>query len=141
MAGVNKNVYSGNIIAIKFDTSVVGLLSNVNLSDDYSPQPASGIGDIHVVEWVPSEARHTINASQGILFGKSLRNVGFAPENGDEVLKGTVFDIVQYDRETGEILRKYINCSYASGSTEIAKHSIVMNNAVFNAIDVSGLGL
>lgn len=138
MAQKNQNVRSGNRIVVTLDGKRVGLLQSVSMNDDYSPEPASGIGDIHVQEYVPTMARHSINVSQMVLQRGSLRQAGLTPENGDAMLQGLVFDIESYDKDSGELLRKYMGCSYASGSLEVSKHAIVIASGVFNALDVSG---
>ena len=136
----NLKTRSGNRIAVVFDGKQVGLIQNVSASDDYSPEPASGIGDIHVQEYVPTMARHTLSVSAMLLNKSQLQAAGIVPENGDAVLQGLVFDIEQYDKLTGALLRKYTGVSYASGSIETTKHAIVTSNAQFNALDVSGDG-
>ena len=141
MAKLNQKTLSGNRIVVKLDGIQVGLMQSVRMNDDYSPEPASGIGDIHPQEYVPTMARHSLNVSNMVLEVGSLRNKGLAPENGDAMLEGTVFDIEIYHKDRGTLLRKYIGCSYASGDMEISKHSIVMANGMFNALDVSGVSI
>ncbi len=133
-----RNVRSGNQIKVFFDGIEVGLVQNVSASDDYAPEPASGIGDIHVQEYVPTMARHTLSVSMMMLNKNKLEKAGIIPENGDAVLQGNVFDFEQYDNVTGDLIRKYTSCSYASGSVETQKHAIVTRSAQFNALDVSG---
>lgn len=135
---VNQNVRSGNRIVVQLGGVAVGLLQSVQSNDEYGPEPASGIGDIHVKEYVPTMARHTISVSGMVLKTSSLLAAGVAMENGDAVLKGLVFDFVYYSKDTGALLRKYMGCSYASGSVEIQKHAILVNSGQFNALDVSG---
>ena len=134
----NLKVRSGNRIAVLFGGARVGLLQNVSASDDYSPEPASGIGDIHAVEYVPTMARHSLNVSTMMLRKGALLEAGAAVENGDGALKGLVFDFEVYAADDVTLLRKYTGCSYASGSLEISKHAIVMQSGVFNALDVTG---
>lgn len=139
MATTNLQTRTGNRIVVLFDGKKVGLLQSVEMSDDYAPEPASGIGDIHVLEHVPTIARHSLNVSAMILNKGSLRKAGISAENGDAMLLGRVFDFVQYDKDDSTELRRYVGCSYASGSVSVQKHAIVMNSAMFNAIDVTGL--
>lgn len=134
----NRNVRSGNQIKVFFGGIGVGLVQSVSANDDYSPEPASGIGDIHVQEYVPTMARHSLSVSFMILRKDKLAEAGIIPENGDAVLQGYVFDLEQYDNVTGDLLRKYTGCSYASGGVETTKHAIVTRSAQFNALDVSG---
>lgn len=134
----NLQTRSGNRIVVTLDGQQVGLIQSVRMSDDYSPEPASGIGDIHVVEHVPTMARHSVSVQTMVLNRKSLRKAGIAMLNGDAVLRGLVFDITNFDKDTGEVLRKYSGCSYASGEVDVQKHSIVMASGQFNALDVTG---
>lgn len=141
MASTNLKARSGNRVIVKFDGKQIGLIQNVRGSDDYSPEPASGIGDIHVAEYVPTMARHSISVSSMILFTGAMREAGITALNGDDVLEGKVFDIVVQAKDDGEELRKYIGCSYASGDIEINKHAILVANGQFNALNVTGTGL
>lgn len=136
----NRNVRSGNQIKVLFDGKQIGLIQSLSCNDDYAPEPASGIGDIHVQEYVPSMARHSLSVSAMLLNKSQLQAAGIVPENGDAVLEGLVFDIEQYDNLTGVLLRKYTGVSYASGSIETTKHAIVTTSAQFNALDVMGDG-
>ena len=140
MAKTNVKTQTGNRIVVKFDGQTVGLVQSVSMADDYGLEPASGIGDMHTQEYVPSMARHTVNVSNMVLKAKNMRLLGITPENADAVLAGTVFDIVSQDKDTGKALRTYKDCSYASGSIEVQKHAIVMSNAVFMALNVIGGG-
>lgn len=137
----NLKVRSGNRIVVVLDGKQVGLLQNVRASDDYGPEPASGIGDIHAVEYVPTMARHTLSVSKMVLNVEKIREIGIFPENGDAVLQGLVFDFEQYDKDSGQLLRKYVGCSYASGDIDVSKHAIVMASGTFNALDVTGTGI
>lgn len=136
----NRNVRSGNQIKVLFDGKQIGLIQSLSCNDDYAPEPASGIGDIHVQEYVPTMARHSLSVSAMLLNKSQLQAAGIVPENGDAVLQGLVFDIEQYDNLTGVLLRKYTGVSYASGSIETTKHAIVTSSAQFNALDVIGDG-
>ena len=136
----NRKVRSGNRIVITYDGFQVGVIQSVRMNDDYSPEPASGIGDIHVQEWVPTMARHSLTVSRMILENDKMRERGIMSENGDAVLEGLVFDIETYAKDDGTLLRKYTGCSYASGDLEVSKHSILMGSGQFNALNVSGTG-
>ena len=91
----NRNVRSGNQIAVLFDGKQIGLIQSISMNDDYAPDPASGIGDIHVQEYVPTMARHSLSVSAMLLNKSQLQAAGIVPENGDAVLQGLVFDIEQ----------------------------------------------
>ncbi len=139
MAKINVKTHSGNRIIVKLDGQQVGLIQSVRMNDDYGPEPASGIGDIEVQEYVPTMARYSLNVSNMVLKQQNLRTQGLTPENADAILKGMVFDIEIYDKDTNTLVRKYMGCSYASGDLEVQKHAIVMSTAMFNALTVSGV--
>jgi len=141
VAARNIQTRTGNRIVVSFDGKQVGLVQSVRMNDDYSPEPASGIGDIHVIENVPTMARHNLNVSNMVLYRKNLLDQNIAVENGDGALQGLVFDIEVFDKDDGSLLRKYSGCSYASGDLEVSKHTIVMQSATFLALDVSGIGV
>ena len=67
MSTVNKNVRSANRVKVFFNNLEVGLVQSVRMNDDYGPEPASGIGDIHVTEYVPTMARHSLNVQTMML--------------------------------------------------------------------------
>ena len=141
MASTNIQVRSGNRIIILFDGVDVGCLASVIPADDYGLDPASGIGDAHVIEYVPGMARHTINVSQMVLYQTNMRSAGVAVENADDALKGRVFDIEILDKPNGQVVTAYRSCSYGSGSTEIRKHAIVMASGTFMALDRQGTAM
>lgn len=141
MATTNLKVRSGNRIVVQFDGVDIGLVQSVRASDDYSPEPASGIGDIHVQEHVPTVARHAISVSNMVLLKNKCRIAGIQAINGDDVLEGRVFDIVQYGKDEFDVLRKYSGCSYASGDVDVSAHRITVSNSQFMALDVTGTGL
>ena len=77
-------------------------------------------------------------------------------EDGYEMMKGWVFDIEAVRGEfpseytglpagggssqsaTGEPMKKWYQCSFASGSVRITKHTIVVEDATFFCTQVSG---
>lgn len=137
----NVKVQSGNRVKIFFDGQAVGLLQSARFSDDYGLQPASGIGDAHVIEHVPGQAGHTISFSKMTLISEQLRVLGITPENADTVLQGNVFDVAAVSRDSGASLRTYRSCSYASGEVSVEAHRIVVTNGMLRALDVGGTGL
>jgi len=134
----NVKTRSGNRIVVVFDGKQIGLVRSVRANDDYSPEPASGIGDIHVQEYVPTMARHSLSVSAMVLIKGAMLEAGIAAENGDAMLQGLVFDLEWYSKDDGKLLRKYIGVSYASGDIDINAHQIVVQSGQFNALDVVG---
>lgn len=141
MASINLKAQSGNRIVVTLDNKQVGLIQSIRASDDYAPDPASGVGDIHVQEYVPTMARHNLSVSYMVLFVGGMREAGISTLNGDDALVGRVFDIACYSKDTGAVLRTYHGCSFASGDIDVTKHAIVVTNATFMALDVTGAGL
>lgn len=134
----NLKVRSANLARVLIDGEEVGLMQNINMSDDYGPEGASGIGDIHVQEHVPTMARHSISCSKMALRTAGLYAKGIVPENGEDALRGLVVDIEVLDKNTGEVLRKYLSCTFASGSIEVSKHAIISYQSQWMALDVAG---
>ena len=158
----NAQARSGNRIKVMIAGQDVGAIQSVRASDEYSPEPVSGIGDIHVIEYVPTMARHNLQVSTMVLSRNSLSSLGITLENGADALRGVTFDIVFQgegsppgssgasfgsDVNTGietrsfAALRTYSGCSIASCDIEVQKHAIVVSNATINALDVKGNGL
>jgi hypothetical protein len=92
MATTNIKVRSGNRTVVLLDGKQVGMIQSIRASDSYQMEAAGGIGDIHVQEYVPTVAQHSITVQQMVLYSGTLRQLGVSLENGDEALKGVVFD-------------------------------------------------
>ena len=117
-AGVKQfqNALSGNHLVVKINGMQVGYVQTLTGQDDYAPEPLSGIGDIHIVEWVPSQARYTITVDRMVLRASSLMTVAGGAsdtpsgsggqgsgsgltngkgiwEDGYQMMQGFVFDI------------------------------------------------
>lgn len=134
----NIKVESGNRIAVVFDGKDIGMVQSVSMQDSYGLEPASGIGDIHVQEHVPTLATHNLSVSTLVLKRGAMHRAGIAVENGDDALQGLVFDFEVYSKDDGRLLRKYIGCSYDSGGIDFQKHAIIVQSGQFRALDVVG---
>jgi hypothetical protein len=134
----NVKARTGNRVLVVMDGITIGAAQNVRLGSDYAPAPVSGIGDIHVLEYAPTMARHSVSVSQMVIRKQTMMAKGLLPENGDEALQGLVFDLHVMDKDTGEVIQKFISCSYASGDVEVSAHQIVMHQVQLNALDVTG---
>ena len=137
----NLKVRSGNRTVVSFDGKDIGLVQSVRMNDDYGHEPASGIGDAKVVEYVPGQARHSLSVSKMVLIKDLVRSSGITAENSDAVLKGNVFTFTTYGADEFDVLREYKGCAYTGGDVEVSAHRIVTSNAQFMALDVSGTGL
>jgi hypothetical protein len=134
----NLKVRSGNRIVVVFDGKQIGMVQSVRASDSYGLEAASGIGDIHVQEHVPTVASHSISVSSMVLIKGAMLEAGIAVENGDAALLGLVFDLEIYSKDDGALLRKYVGLSYDSGDIDVSAHRIVVQSGQFKALDVTG---
>ncbi len=133
---INKFIASANNVYIIFNGEKVGLAKDFRASDDFAPDPATVIGEIHVQEYVPTVARHNITMSELRISAKKLTSVGGIVGNGDTALEGLVFD-VEIHQKSGGLLKKYIDASLASGDISIQSNQIIVNSATFNALDAT----
>lgn len=140
MASVNIKAKSANRIAVMFDGKQVGACKSVSLHDSYNLEPVSGIGDIAVLEHVPTLASYSLQIEAIVLEKEMLRSAGITTVDGDDALIGRVFDIVVMGKDTGEVIRKYSGCSYDSGDIRVTANQVVSTSASFKALRVSGTG-
>ena len=134
----NIKTQTGNRIVVVFDGKQIGLVQSVEMNDSYGLEAASGIGDIHVQEHVPTMATHSLSVSTMLLKKNSMLKAGIVPTNGEIALQGLVFDFEVFSKDDGTLLRKYTGVSYDSGSISVQKHAILVQNGQFKALDVSG---
>lgn len=141
MATVNRNVRSGNLVYVYLDGQQIGAAQNASMDMDFAPEPIYGIGDIDPIENVPTRASYRVNVTQAVLDRQSLLARGLIPENGEAALQGLVMDFVKVDRLTGQVLRKYIGCSYASGQISTRTNGHLEITGQFNALGAQGVDL
>lgn len=137
----NVKLNTGNRIQIEVGGAKVGFAQSYRASDSYALEQASGIGDVHVLENVPTRANHRITLNGMILITGGMRAQGISIQNGDAAMQGLVLDVVIYSRDTGLPLRAYKQCSFDSGDVEVGAHRIVMETANFIALDATGFGV
>jgi hypothetical protein len=103
----NVLVYTGNRVKVVVNGHEVGLCQSVRVNDNYNLQAASGIGDIHVQEWVPTQAIHQLSVQTMVLYKDKITEATASNtsslvgafedinvmENGDSVLRGLTFDM------------------------------------------------
>lgn len=161
--------HTGNLIKILFDDNKeFGTVRSMRVQEDYSPEPVSGIGDIHIQEYVPTVARYTISVEYAVLNYRNLLSEGIVDEDGCIKMAEREFNIAIYSKVPSglsnsaigaaasvnaltdgtamsacsvpnkEPMRVYEYCSFASGSINIQAHQIVMSDATFHARRVRG---
>lgn len=128
-------VYSGNNIMVVIKNKPVGLLQDVTADEDFAPEPASGVGDPRVVEYVPTMYRISLSVSSMSLKKDSLFSVGVFPENINKYLATEPFTVVVVDKVTNKIIRQYINCIFGRGTLAVRKHTIVSHNCTLLATE------
>jgi len=121
-------VYSGNTIMVVIKNKPVGLLQDVTADEDFAPEPASGIGDPRVVEYVPTMYRISLAVSSMSLKKDSLFSVGVFPDNVDAYLATEPFTVVVIDKVSKKTIRQYNNCIFGRGTLSVRKHTIVSHN-------------
>jgi hypothetical protein len=112
-----------------------GVLAGDANSPAYRNITAKLEGDVVAVSF---ECSPVISVSAMMLFRKNLRQAGFMPQNGDDMLKGLIFDFCVYSKDTGQLLVKYIGLSYDSGDLDLSAHRIVIASGQFKALDRVG---
>jgi hypothetical protein len=128
-------VYSGNTIMVVIKNKPVGLLQDVTADEDFAPEPASGIGDPRVVEYVPTMYRISLAVSSMSLKKDSLFSVGVFPENIDKYLATEPFTVVVIDKVSKKTIRQYNNCIFGRGTLSVRKHTIVSHNCTLLATE------
>ena len=130
--------YTGNEVDVYMNGVLLDLIQNMRGTDDYGFEPASGIGDIHALEYVPSMARHSIAVSKFALRKDSAVTAGIINENGDAALANTPIVIEVFSKITGALIKKYLTASNTSSDIAITAHRIVVEDANFVATDTMG---
>jgi hypothetical protein len=128
-------VYSGNTVLVVIRNQPVGLLQDVTADEDFAPEPASGIGDPRVVEYVPTMYRISLAVSSMSLKKSSLFNIGVFPETIDTYLATEPFTVVIIDKVSKKTVRQYNNCIFGRGTLSVRKHTIVSHNCTLLATE------
>jgi len=133
-----KYVFTGNEVTLYLNGVEVDLVQNLRGTDDYGFEPASGIGDIHAFEYVPTMARHSIAISKFALRKETAVTAGIIQENGDAALANAPIEIEIFSKLTGALIKKYLGVSNSSADIAVTAHRVVVEDANFVAIDTSG---
>ena len=128
-------VYSGNTITVMINGKEVGLLQEVSADEDFAPEPASGIGNPQVIEYVPTINRISLAVGSMSLRKDSLFSAGVYPENITKYLQTNPFQVQIIDKVSGKTVRMYNNCIFARGTLNLRKHTIVSHNCTLLATD------
>lgn len=130
--------YSGNDVRVFLGGVEVPLLQNLSGDDAYNHEPASGVGDIHVTEFIPSRAMHTITIDKMIFKPELLTLLGIIVENGDGALRGLMFDI-EVQAKRGGVLKTWYDAKCDRARVTVRAHSIIVQDATFMALDTAGV--
>lgn len=131
-------VYSGNTIMVVINNKPIGLLQDMTADEDFAPEPASGIGDPRVVEYIPTMYKISLAVSSMALKKDSLFSVGIFPENIDTYLATNPFTVVIIDKVSKNTIRQYNNCIFGRGTLSVRKHTIVSHNCTLFATEALG---
>jgi len=131
-------IYTGNEVNVFMNGMEIDLLQNLRGTDDYGPEPVSGIGDIHAKENAPTFARHAVTISKFALRKEKAITAGIISENGNAILLQTPFAVEVFAKLTGKLLRKYLGVTLGSDDLALTAHRVIVVDANFVAIDVVG---
>lgn len=104
----SSQVLVGGKILIKMDNKIVGFANRAECSDSYGLQPIHIMGQLQPVDYVPTDARHTINMNVLVMKRASLIKANLEPASagnfglltGTDSLSGTYFKNVSKDLPT-----------------------------------------
>ena len=104
----SSQVLVGGKILIKMDQKIVGFANRAECSDSYGLQPIHVMGQLHPVDYVPSDARHTINMNVLVLKRASLIQSNLEPAasgsfgllKATNAISGTNFQGIEKDLGT-----------------------------------------
>ncbi len=129
---------TGNNITVFINNQQIQVLTTLRATDDYGLEPVTEVGDGHVVEYVPTVARHAISISKFLMAKETAISAGIINQNMDSALQGNTFDIEIFSNTTGLLMRKYLNASNTSGDVSIQANRLIVIDANFVATDVTG---
>jgi hypothetical protein len=138
MSTQNIKARSANKIIITIDGKTIGGIRECTANDSYSREGLYGIGDINPYENVPTAARYQLSVSGVAFYTNNMRQAGIVGENGEDMLRGMVFDIAFLDKDSGDVLRKYTGCSHDSGSVSVQANRVIIQSGQFIALDAQG---
>lgn len=141
-------VLTGNIVTVRMNGGLVGVVQNIGFQEGYGHQPVTGLGRVNPYEHAPGAARFSlsadffrlratiINEDLVALGARNLEDSGIIPRVAQEILQGLVFDIQVLSLEPNSPpLWTWKDCSYDGGSVNLRKHDIVGQSCQFLAID------
>jgi len=134
-----KFVVTGNECTIVINNVKVPLMQTLRATDDYGHEPASGIGDIHVTEYTPTLARHSIAISRFVMTLDQAINAGIILANGDDAMRNLEFDIEVMSKDGSTLMKKYLRCKNNSSDISVTAHRVLVSDANFVGIDTTAL--
>lgn len=129
---------SGNDVNVFIDDQPLDLVQTIRGTEGFGHEPASGIGDIRIREYVPSVARYTVTFSRMVLSAEKLMALGIMPETARDAMRGKTFTISVFSK-SGPLMRKWIDAVYDGGDMNVSAHRIVISDATFLATDAGGI--
>lgn len=128
---------TGNLVNVFINGVQLSVLSSLRATQDFAYEPVPEIGNIDYVEFVPTVARYAISISKALLNLEDAITAGIITSNGAAALLGNTFDIEIFSIN-GPLLRKFTNCVNASADMSIQANRLIMIDANFLGIDVTG---
>jgi hypothetical protein len=75
----NNKVLVGGKILIKMDNQIIGFANEASCSDAYGLQPIHVLGQLSPIDYVPTDARHSINLTVMVMKDSSLAMANLEP--------------------------------------------------------------
>ena len=141
MASTNIRAVTGNRVLVSYDGKTIGMVQGLTINVGFNLEPLYGIGDIDPGENVPTQASYGASSNFVKLFRGDMTAAGISAINGADALLGVIFDICVFSKDTGALMKKLVGCSYDSGTVNITKNAVIIQDAQFKALNCVGDGL
>lgn len=152
--------FAGNQIILKIGNKIIGLAQDLQATENFRPEPVSGLGSPRVQEYVPSMYEISISMSACLINspaaglmdggGNPSTEMGKISDNIPDVsnepnarkwlnenMQGVDIQVLYTREDQSKPLRTYSNCVFESADVSVRKHGILMANARFKAAYVS----
>lgn len=135
MADINsQKVITGNVINIKIDSKVVGLIQTGDGRRTFGTEGVYGVGNFMPTEHVQLRFDGSFTVDKFYIRDKSLEELGLA-KVGSDILQLGVLDVEIVDVVKGKTLRVYKNCTVSDYSETFRANAISGENATFHYLE------
>jgi len=111
----------------------IGVVQNINVSDDFGLQRVSGLGHEEAIETVTGEVTHSISMSKCFVYNKKMTDLGYVPEQPDYLTRPE-FEVEIMDKLGQKTLELYTGAKVATYSRSYGKHTLCIEDLSIIAI-------